>query len=130
MRTPSAPTFFRSGGTQSVESWMKTPMIRLPMRAPVAEPRPPRVTAANISSRMSKPIEKLTCCASPNSTPARPARAAPTAHTSRITRSTSMPDAAASDGLSATARVALPMRVPTSAHRTSAIASTATPMLQ
>ena len=43
--------------------------------------------------------------------PARPASAAATIQTMRTTPSTSMPDAAASDGLSETARVALPMRV-------------------
>jgi hypothetical protein len=68
--------------------------------------------------------------ACPSSTPARPARAAPTAQTRRITRSTSIPDAAASDGLSATARVALPSRVPNSAPSTRTSATAAMPMLQ
>ena len=43
--------------------------------------------------------------------PDSPARPADTVQTIRMIRSTSMPDAAASAGLSETARVARPMRV-------------------
>ena len=56
--------------------------------------------------------------------PDRPASAAATVHTSRITLSTSIPEAAASAGLSETARVARPIRVRSSAYPTTAIITT------
>ena len=76
-------------------------------QAPEAVPRPPRVTPAKMSSRIRKPMV-LDLLDRPSITPARPASAPPTIQTMRMTRSTSMPEEAASAGLSATARVALP----------------------
>ena len=49
-------------------------------------------------------------------------------HTRRMMRSTSMPEAAASAGLSETARVAWPIRVRSSTKPTAAIATSATPI--
>jgi hypothetical protein len=54
--TTSAATYFRFSGSQSVETLMKTPMTSEPTRAPNAVPRPPRVTAANTSSRIDAPV--------------------------------------------------------------------------
>ena len=97
----------------------------LPTRAPYAVPSPPRVTAAKISSRIWKPIWKLMPWARPSRTPASPASIEPVTHTTRMTRSTSMPEAAASAGLSATARVALPIRVRSSARMVASRTTTA-----
>ena len=58
--------------------------------------------------------------------PASPASVAPATQTTRMTRSTSMPDAAASAGLSETARVALPIRVRSSAMIVARRTTTAT----
>ena len=74
-------------------------------------PSPPRVMPANISSSRLKPLLNATCSLRAKSTPPRAASAPPSAHTNGMTRSTSMPDEAARSGLSATARMALPILV-------------------
>ena len=83
----------------------------LPTRAPNAVPSPPSVTPANISSSSWKPIWKLTCSDRPWRMPPSAARPAPAAQTKLMTRLTSMPDDSARSRLSATARMALPIRV-------------------
>ena len=118
MSTTRAPAFFSSVGTKIVDTCVKMPTTRLPTSAPKAVPRPPRVTPANTSSRIWKPSWKLTCWASASRMPASPASPAPAIQTVEMTRSTSMPDDAASAGLSETARVALPMRVRSRAYAT------------
>ena len=60
--------------------------------------------------------------------PASPARTAPAIQTTRMTLSTSMPEAAASAGLSATARVALPIRVLSRARMVAISTTSATAM--
>ncbi len=102
---------FRFGEMTSVDSWTTSPTATPPMSAPYADPRPPTTTAANSRRSRLKPLSNFTSSASPWNTPPRAANPAPTTHTTRMMRSTSMPDDAARSGLSATARTALPRRV-------------------
>src|SRR5699024_804379 len=100
-----------SEGNHSVESCATNPITMPPTTAPNALPRPPRITPANMSNNRLKPISQYTASVSPYMTPPKAASPPPRIQTTRITRSTSMPEADARSRLSATARVALPIRV-------------------
>ena len=54
--TASAATYFMFEGMKTVERSVIRPITSEPTRAPNAVPKPPRVTAAKISSRMLAPV--------------------------------------------------------------------------
>jgi hypothetical protein len=101
------PASSRTGATDST-----TPRISPPTAAPVTLPMPPRTAAVNALMPGTKPMLYWTM---PNTraniTPATPARIPPTAKVVTITRLTLIPIRLAISLSSATARMALPVRV-------------------
>ena len=87
------------------------PTISPPTSAPHGFPMPPRMTAANIGRRNSKPASKRSCACTANITPAAAMSTPAIAHVASRMRSVSMPATSASCALSAVARIALPRRV-------------------
>jgi len=102
--------FFTSASMNMVDRLMASPTMRAPSNAPYADPSPPRTTAAKTRRRIRNPKSHFTW-SRPKNVPESAASAAPETHTQVITHSTSMPVDSASSRLSATARIALPIRV-------------------
>ena len=87
-------------------------MINAPANAPYGLPMPPNISAANIGSRNRQPIIGARLPWNTASRmPAVAASAAPKAQVHRMTCRVSMPLTSARSGLSAIARIALPIRV-------------------
>ena len=118
MSTTSAPTNLSSAGMNSVETSTKSPMMRraddrAPDRAEAAEDGRGEHQQQDLEAELV--VEALGHARAARRT-GRPASRRPI-QTTEMTRSTLMPEAAASAGLSATARVALPSRVRWSGER-------------
>ena len=82
-----------------------------PITAPGTLPMPPRMAAANKGSKRSKPMKGRICTVMPSTIPAAEASAPAMSQVALMTCSTSIPETRASDGFSATARIARPIGV-------------------
>ena len=102
-------------------------MTKAPATAPGMLPSPPTTAAANTDSMVAVPVSGSIAVSSPISIPPNPASPMPRNVTSRATVRAFMPFSAASDGLSATARIILPVRVKPRNRNSAAIATAAQP---
>ena len=88
-------------------------------------PKPPTTAAANTESITLKPVSGSIEVSSPINMPPKPASPMPRKLASRATNPESIPFSAASAGLSATARIILPVRVKPRNRNSTAMAAAA-----
>ena len=106
------------------------PTTTAPSTAPGMLPSPPTTAAAKTGRMARKPVSGSTEVSSAISIPPIPARPIPSAFARCATRSASIPLIPASTGLSATARMVLPVRVKARKRNSAAITATAMPAFQ
>ncbi len=103
------------------------PMAMAPATAPGIEPSPPSTAAAKIDSTSRVPVSGSTEVSSPTSMPPIPASPAPTITVTTATRTGSTPRSSARSRLSATARIARPVRLKRRKAQSSAMLASARP---
>src|SRR5581483_11967391 len=110
--TPKASTSLSSGFQYAAPTSVTIPTTSAPSTAPRGEPIPPSTAAAMITIRNSEPVVAVKVLVSRNrATPPIPASTPDTNQASAMTWRVGMPQALASEALTASPRMALPTRV-------------------
>ena len=129
-RIAKATACLYSGDRTAALSSVVSPISTAPSIAPYGWPAPPSTTAASTTIRYSDPLPTPNEPESIAATvPARPHSAPVMTQTASMIRPVAIPQARASVGLAAVARIALPMRVNVSRAWMAAIAARAMVMI-